>query len=71
MPNIGGNKFSHTGVSLKWVKSKRLKRERKDRKLVITMATYALKHHLGWRTQAAWDKSGQLLFSPLIKMPYM
>ena len=42
MPKIlGGNKFSRTGDSPKWVKGKRRKRE-KDRKLVIIMASYAL-----------------------------
>ena len=28
------------------------KREKRDRKLVITMASYALQRHLGWRTQS-------------------
>ena len=35
----------HTGVSPKWVKSKRRKRrEKKDRKLVITMAKLRMAH---------------------------
>ena len=55
MPNIGGNKFSHTGISPKvGQKQKTEKREegKKDRKLVITMASYALQRHLGWHTQS-------------------
>ena len=50
--NIGGNKFSQTGVSPKWVKSKRRKRKKEDRKLVITMASYPLQRHLGWDTRS-------------------
>ena len=30
--NIGGNKFSHTGVSPKWVKSKRRREKKKKRR---------------------------------------
>ena len=41
-----------SGVSLKWVKSRRRREKKKGRKLVITMASYALQRHLGWRTQS-------------------
>ena len=34
MPNIGGNKFSHTGDSPKWVKSKR-RREKKRKEKIL------------------------------------
>ena len=44
--NIGGNKFSHTGDSPKWVKSKRWREKERTRErdwtMVITMASYAL-----------------------------
>ena len=29
---------------------------KEEQKSVITMASYALQRHLGWRTQAAWAK---------------
>ena len=47
MPNIGGNKFSATGVSPKWVKSNRRRekeRKREERKYVITMAKLRMAH---------------------------
>ena len=41
-------------------KAKERERE-KERKLVITMASYALQSHLGWCMQAAWGNNiGQL-----------
>ena len=37
------------------------RKKKEDRKLVITMASYALQSHLGWRMQAAWaNNNGQL-----------
>ena len=33
-------------------KEKTEKKKRKDQKYVITMASYALQRHLGWRTQS-------------------
>ena len=33
-------------------KQKTEKRKKEDRKLVITMASYALQRHLGWCTQS-------------------
>ena len=48
---IGEKKFLASGDSSKWVKSKR-RREKRDWTMVITMASYALQHHLGWCTQS-------------------
>ena len=48
-------KFSSSGDSPKWVKSKRREREKerkRDRKLVITLASYALQRQPSWRTQS-------------------
>ena len=33
-------------------KTEKKKKKEEDRKLVITMASYALQRHLGWRTQS-------------------
>ena len=58
--NIGGNKFSASEVSPKWVKRKSWRKERreKDWKMVITMASYALQMPgLGGARKAAWAKS--------------
>ena len=45
-------KYPQSGSKAKDVKEKEQKR--RDRKLVITMASYALQYHLGWCTQAVW-----------------
>ena len=47
--------FPKVGQKQKTVQKKKKERD-KDRKLVITMASYALQRHLRWRTQAAWAK---------------
>ena len=44
MPKYWGNKFSHTGDSPKWVKSKRRREKEKRRKMVITMAKLRMAH---------------------------
>ena len=54
-------------------KREKIEEEKKDRKLVITMASYALQRHLGWRTQsrlgqktfAIYESHFFLQFSPL------
>ena len=48
-------------------KKKTEKKKKRDRKLVITMASYALQRHHRWRTQAAWAKIIllKLLFTPI------
>ena len=43
-------KISALGDSRSGSKAK----EKEEQKLVITMPSYALQRHLGWRTQAAW-----------------
>ena len=52
--NFPPREFPRSGSKAKDGKAKRKK---KDRKLVLTMASYALQRHLGWRTQAAWANS--------------
>ena len=44
--------FPEVGQKQK-TENKKKERKKEDRKLVITMASYALQRHLGWRTQAA------------------
>ena len=48
MQNIGRNKFSHTGDSPKWVKSKRRREKREEKKrgeaMLITMAKLRMGH---------------------------
>ena len=44
-------RFPEVGQKQKTEKKER-KKIKKDRKLVIAMASYALQRHLGWRTQS-------------------
>ena len=54
MPKYWGKQiFTHGSFPKVGQKEKTENREReRDRKLVITMASYALQRHLGWRTQS-------------------
>ena len=56
MPKYWGKPiFTHGSfpeVGQKQKTEKKEKRRERDRKLVITMASYALQRHLGWRTQS-------------------
>ena len=57
MPQYWGKQISTHGrfpeVGPKHETKKKKKREkRRDRTMVITMASYALQHHLGWHTQS-------------------
>ena len=45
-PNIGGNKFSYTRVSPKWVKSKRWRRKEEKRGIYIPLTSYERKNIL-------------------------
>ena len=49
-------RFPVVGQKQKTEKKER-KRKKEDRKYVITMASYALQRHLGWRTQSRLDKN--------------
>ena len=55
MPKYWGkNYFAHGSfpeVGQKQKTEKKKKERKSDRKLVITIASYALQRHLGWRTQ--------------------
>ena len=44
--------YPPSGSKAKDVKEQEKKRREKDRKLVITMASYGLQRHLGWRTKS-------------------
>ena len=56
---ISLGRFPEVGQKQQTERGERKKKE--DRKLVITMASYALQSHLGWRMQAAWaNNNGQL-----------
>ena len=48
----GGDYFAHGSFPEVGQKQKTEKKRKKDRKLVITMTSYALQSHLGWRTQS-------------------
>ena len=53
MPKYWGKQiFSLGRIPEVGAKDGKDKREKKDRKLVITMASYALQRHLGWHTQS-------------------
>ena len=55
--NIGGNKFSRTGDSPKWVKSRRRrKKERKKKKVGENNGQVRFVRHHVWRTQARLDQ---------------
>ena len=57
MPKYWGNKFSRTGDSPEWVKSKRRREKEKEERLNDGnnngQATHGARKH-AWRTQAAW-----------------
>ena len=63
MPKYWGNKFSHTGDSLKWVKTEDgEKRKEKSKKRAIDgnnngQATHGARMPHACRTQAAWAKN--------------
>ena len=42
------------GVSLKWMKSRMLRKKKTTKKKVKTIASFASVRHHGWRMQAAW-----------------
>ena len=57
MPKYWGKRFFSLGSFPEVGQKQKTDREKKrkikeDRKLVITMASYALQRHLGWRTQS-------------------
>ena len=61
---------THTGVSPEVghkQKTERKRKKKRERKLVITMARYALQRHLGWRTQS---RLGQFLGLAQFALPY-
>ena len=49
---LGETNFQPREIPRIGSKAKDRDKKRKDRKLVITMASYALQRHLGWRTQS-------------------
>ena len=64
--NIGGNKFSHTGDSPKWVKSKKRREKKKEREKERLnngdnngQATHGARKH-AWRTQARMAHASRL-----------
>ena len=53
---MGGNKFSVTGVSPKWVKIRRRKKKKKKKKVGENNGELRFVCHHGWRTQAHLDQ---------------
>ena len=53
MPKYGGEKISVTGVSPKWVKSRRRRKKKKEGE---NNGQLCFMRHHGWRTQARLDQ---------------